>query len=149
MSDMAETSWWNRGGPQPPAQPTHAPAAPTLPPRVVRSRGELEKLRDDALASQPIEPGDVRMIWVSPEGVASALEAIIHTTRWLLGEREWAPISREMYEYPNLPVPLIRTHAEDAIFGYKWAETSEWYAGGVKRTVEWAMSSDVERPIFE
>ena len=66
------------------------------------------------------------MIWVSPDGVASALEAIIHTTRWLLGEREWAPISRELYWYPDLPVPLIRTHAEDAIFGYKWTDASEW-----------------------
>lgn len=149
MTDMAETSRWNRGGAQPPAQPTHAPAAPTLPPRVVRSRSELEKLRDDALASQPLEPGDARMIWVSPDGVASALEAIIHTTRWLLGEREWAPISRELYAYPDLPVALIRTHAEDAIFGYKWADTSEWYAGGVKRTVQWATSADEERPIFE
>ncbi|MCX4462431.1 hypothetical protein OOK58_59165 [Streptomyces sp. NBC_01728] len=143
---MAETSSWNRGGPQPPAQPT---AAQALPPRVARSRSELEKLRDDARASQPLQPGDVRMIWCSPDGVASALEAIIHTTRWLLGEREWAPISRAMYEYPDLPVPLIRTHAEDAIFGYKWADTSEWYAGGVKRTVEWATSTDEERPIFE
>jgi hypothetical protein len=148
LTDMAETSW-NRGGSQPPAQPTHAPAATTLPPRVIRSRGELEKLRDDALASQSLQPGDVRMIWCSPDGVASALEAIIHTTRWLLGEREWAPISREMYAYPDLPVPLIRTHAEDAIFGYKWTETSEWYAGGVKRTVVWATSADEERPIFE
>ncbi|WP_071330938.1 hypothetical protein [Streptomyces sampsonii] len=145
---MAETSW-NRGGPQPPAQPTQASATQALPPRVTRSRNELEKLRDDALASQSLEPGDVRMIWVSPDGVASALEAIVHTTRWLLGEREWAPISRELYQYPDLPVPLIRTHAEDAIFGYKWADTSEWYAGGVKRTVEWATSPAEERPIFE
>ncbi len=148
MTDMAETSW-NRGGPQPPAQPTQASATQALPPRVTRSRNELEKLRDDALASQSLEPGDVRMIWVSPDGVASALEAIVHTTRWLLGEREWAPISRELYQYPDLPVPLIRTHAEDAIFGYKWADTSEWYAGGVKRTVEWATSPAEERPIFE
>ncbi|WP_431776328.1 hypothetical protein, partial [Streptomyces cucumeris] len=141
---MAETSWWNQGGPQqPPTQPT---AAQALPPRVARSRSELEKLRDDALASQSLQPGDVRMIWCSPEGAASALEAIIHTTRWLLGERERAPISRELYAYPDLPVPLIRTHAEDAIFGYKWTETSEWYAGGVKRTVEWATSAAEERP---
>ncbi|MFJ8855208.1 hypothetical protein [Streptomyces sp. NPDC102437] len=147
---MAETSWWNRGGPQPPAQPTQEPAAQDLPPRVARSRSELEKLRDDALASQSLQPGDVRMIWVSPDGVASALEAIIHTTRWLLGEREWAPISRELYPYPDLPVPLIRTHAVDAIYGYKWTDTSEWYAGGVKRTVDWATAAGTEdRPIFE
>ncbi|WP_030797527.1 hypothetical protein [Streptomyces griseus] len=145
---MAETSW-NRGGPQPPAQPTQTPVVQQLPPRVTRSRSELEKLRDDALASQSMQPGDVRMVWVSPDGVASALEAIIHTTRWLLGEREWAPISRELYAYPDLPVPLIRTHAEDAIFGYKWASISEWYAGGVKRTAQWAMSAAEERPIFE
>ncbi|WP_329167579.1 hypothetical protein OHB49_45500 (plasmid) [Streptomyces sp. NBC_01717] len=147
---MAETSSWNRGGPQqPPAQPTQTPAAQALPPRVTRSRSELEKLRDDALASQALQPGDVRMIWCSPDGVASALEAIIHTTRWLLGERQWSPISRELYDYPDLPVPLIRTHAEDAIFGYKWTDTSEWYAGGVKRTVEWATAATEERPIFE
>lgn len=146
---MAETSWWNRSGQQPPAQSTKAPASQPLPPRVERSRGELEKLRDDALASQPLPPGDVRMIWCSPDGVASALEAIVHTTRWLLGEREWAPISRELYSYPDLPVPLIRTHAEDAIFENKWTDVSEWYAGGVKRTTQWAMSTAEERPIFE
>ncbi|MFE5730244.1 hypothetical protein ACFQ7A_04930 [Streptomyces sp. NPDC056528] len=143
---MAETSW-NRGGPQP---PTQAPAAQTLPPRVVRTRPELERLRDDALASQPLQPGDVRMLWCSPEGVASALEAVVHTTRWLLGEREWAPISRDLYPYPDLPVARVRLHAEDAIFGYKWHETSEWYAGGVKRTIEWATdTTTAERPLYE
>ncbi|MEU5547175.1 hypothetical protein AB0G85_33165 [Streptomyces sioyaensis] len=141
---MAETSWWNRGN----AQPTQAPAQ-DLPASVTRSRGELEKLRDDALASQAREPGDVRMMWCSPDGVASALEAIIHTTRWLLGEREWAPISRTLYDYPDLPVGRIAGHATDAIFEGRWPEVSEWYAGGVKRTVEWATSVDKERPIFE
>ncbi|MFD5906536.1 hypothetical protein ACFWHG_34255 [Streptomyces microflavus] len=144
---MAERSW-NRGGPQPPAQPTQAPVAQQLPPRVTRSRSELEKLRDDALTSQSMQPGDVRMIWVSPDGVASALEAIIHTTRWLLGERERAPITRELHNYPDLPVGRIAGRATDAIFTDD-PEIPEWYAGGVKRTVEWATSPAKERPIFE
>ncbi|KAB7833543.1 hypothetical protein [Streptomyces mobaraensis] len=144
---MAETSWWNRGGAHPPAQPT--PAAQALPPGVVRSRRELEQLRDDALASQARQPEDVRMMWCSPDGVASALEAIVHTTRWLLGEREWAPISRDVYDYPDLPVGRLVGHAEAVIFDGRWPEISEWYAGGVRRTAEWALNAGKERPIHQ
>ena len=48
-----------------------------------------------------------------------------------------------------MPVKLIRLHAEDCIYEYKWRETSEWYAGGVERR-PWALGfSDAERPIWE
>ncbi|MFD3907824.1 hypothetical protein ACFXOL_11055 [Streptomyces californicus] len=142
---MAETSWWNPGGTQPPA-PSTGPQP--LPSSVVRSRAELEKLRDDALAAQPRDPGDARMSWCSPDGVAGALEAIVHTSRWLLGERERAPITRELYDYPDLPVGRIAGRATDAIFEDN-SEIPEWYAGGVRRTVEWATNAAKERPIFE
>lgn len=143
---MAETSWWNPGGAQPLAQPTEQQA---LPPNITRPRAELEKLRDDALAAQLQDPGDARMSWCSPDGVASALEAIVDTTRWVLGERERAPISLEVYDYPDLPVGRIAGHAQDAIFEDRWPGVVEWYAGGVRRTVEWATSPGKERPIFE
>ena len=120
-----------------------------LPERVTRSRAELEQLREDARASQLVDPDEVRMLWVSPDGVASALEAVIDTTRWLLGERDRAPISRELYDYPELPVAAVRTNAEDAIYGYRWTEVGEWYAGGVKRTLEWATSPEADRPIMQ
>lgn len=76
------------------------------------------------------------------------MEGIIDTTRWLLGERLYAPFSREIATYPDLPVSQAWLDAEDCIFEYRWPDVSEWYAGGVKRTISWARSAEEERPLF-
>ena len=129
---------------------TGAPAGATtqaaLPPGITRSRDELRQLRDDALAADPGDPVMVPIAWCSPQGLPSALDGITDTTRWLLGEKERAPISLEPAVYPQLSIRGVRTHAEDVIFTEKGPDVSEWYGGGVKRTLEWAMGGD-ERPM--
>ncbi|MDF4254679.1 hypothetical protein [Streptomyces sp. WMMB303] len=153
---MTEAWWRDPAGLPPEWERSSSKGASTgatgqeLPEGVTRSRDEVQTLRDDALASLPLDPVEVRVSWCSPRGLASGLEGIIDTTRWLLGEREAAPISVESHPYPRLPVKSVRLHAQDAVFEHKWPGVSEWYAGGVKRTVEWAMGfSTAERPISE
>jgi hypothetical protein len=134
LAVMTDTRW------------TSAPAGAALPPGITRSRAELQQLRDDALAADSRDPVMVPIAWCSPQGLASALDGITDTTRWLLGEKDRAPISLEPAVYPALPIRGVRTHAEDALHTSKWPDVSEWYAGAVKLTVEWAMGGH-ERPM--
>jgi hypothetical protein len=160
---MTDDAWWRNPAafppgwkgttsPEPatpsPALPEPAPAS-DLPPRVIRTRQQLEELREDAIASQPIDDPLRVQIYpeCSPAGLPSALEGIIDTTRWLLGERLYAPISLEAEPYPDLSLGKVWTAAEDCIFEYAWHDVSEWYAGGVQRTITWARSDEESRPL--
>ncbi|MEV8590894.1 hypothetical protein AB0424_28540 [Streptomyces sp. NPDC051180] len=148
---MTDNAWWGKPAAFLPA--TTPPAAPArdLPDGIVRARQELERLRDDAIASQPVgDPLSVQVVpWCSPDGIPSWLEGVVDTTRWLLGERPYAPISRQVAPYPELPVGQVRLASEDCIFGHKWHDVSEWYAGAVKQTIVWARGAEDEpRPLF-
>jgi hypothetical protein len=155
---MTDNAWWRNPAAFPPGWegtktpvPAAESAAPArdLPEGIIRTRQELEQLRDDAQARQGGDPLYAGTIWCSPAGVPSALEGVLDTTRWLLGERPYAPFSREVSVYPDLPVSQARLDAEDCIFEYRWHDVSEWYAGGVRRTIDWARAAEEERPLFE
>ncbi|MEV5348947.1 hypothetical protein [Streptomyces achromogenes] len=152
---MTENAWWRNPAGSPAWEGTTTPVPATgpapardLPEGVVRTRRELEQLRDDALARQGRHPLEAGAIWCSPDGVPSALEAVIDTTRWLLGERPYAPFTGEVSRYPELAVSQVWLDAEDCIFGHGWPDVSEWYAGGVKRVIDWARSGEEPRPLF-
>lgn len=151
--------WWQRpdglpagwGHAAPSAHETAAAAAPApaaLPAGIERSRTDLQQLRDEAAALQPRDAIEAPMPWCAPDGVPAALEAIVNTTAWLLGERPLSPIGSERHTYPDLPLGRQQAQAQRIVWGEEASELGEWYAGGVRRTLRWATGrADGERPL--
>ncbi|MFG3229910.1 hypothetical protein ACGF07_34695 [Kitasatospora sp. NPDC048194] len=118
---------------------------------VIRSRAELEQLRDDARDELGATEETFRMMWLNPRHRGEGVSGVLNAVLWLLGERQLAPISSELLE---TPLPATRqigreqTHAEDRVFGRAWREEcTESYAGAVLRTLEWSHIATRDRPI--
>ncbi|MFD8706822.1 hypothetical protein ACFV1W_30180 [Kitasatospora sp. NPDC059648] len=140
------------GGASVPPRPAAAPRpVPTgVPEVVVRTRAELEALRADAEQELAATEETWRMMWLDPRHRGQALSGILNAVRWLLGEREPAPISSEVDDGPLPATRSIgreRIHAEDRVFGRAWPELPEWYAAGVLRALEWSFIQERDRPI--
>ncbi|KOV09627.1 hypothetical protein ADK60_40370 [Streptomyces sp. XY431] len=141
-------------GHQVPPRPTAPPPAPLptgVPEVVIRSRAELEQLRDDARAELEAREETYRVMWLDPRHRGEGMSGVLDAVLWLLGERQLAPISAEVLDSPLPATRQIgreQTHAEDRVFGRAWREEcTEWYAGGVLRALEWSHISTRDRPI--
>ncbi|WP_431684158.1 hypothetical protein [Kitasatospora sp. KL5] len=156
--------------PMPSAPPVYSPSEPAprdaVPEGVIRTRAELESLRDDAL--EMLEAGhndDFRIMWVAgPHDLREALRGILNAARWLLGETTSMPIMDERPERERrerrggndpdengLPTKgqifYERRDAEEAEEGF--IRLQRYYAGGVRKTLSWATyeHEDDPRPI--
>ncbi|MQS18008.1 hypothetical protein F7Q99_39125 [Streptomyces kaniharaensis] len=144
------------GGAGVPPMPSAPPAVPLptgVPEVVIRSRAELEQLRDDARQELAATEESFRAMWLDPRHRGEGLTGVLNAVLWLLGERPLAPMSNEV---EDSPLPVTRSigreqiHAEDRVFGRAWREErTEWYAGGVLRTLEWSHIQGRDRPISE
>ncbi|MFJ9167303.1 hypothetical protein ACIRN5_23370, partial [Lysinibacillus fusiformis] len=109
-------------------------------------------LRDDAQAELEATEESFRLMWLDPRHRGEGLTGILNAVRWLLGERPLAPISNEVDPANPLPAPRSigseKIDAEDRVMGRgEYRQTwSEWYAGGVLRTLEWATITHNPRP---
>jgi hypothetical protein len=148
------------------------PAAPPppapLPDFIVRSREEVERLRDDAKAEMELgDWGDNlealaagRRVTVHAAHPQLMAEGVYEMCRWLLGERDDGPITREISSCPPTQAEVGRevSTAQDVIErlsvfrpgGPRWQDPHEDYACGVRNTVRWARNpTGYERPISE
>jgi hypothetical protein len=145
----------------PSTPPTHNPPATSaktgVPANVIKTREELESLRDDALRLQRDAGGiHPELPWLPPNSEDEGLRGILNSVRWLLGEIDTFPITDELHVRPVaglLPscspgpdgLPTVRQigrekqGAEDAILrNGHFRLIPEWYAAGTLRTLEWA-----------
>ncbi|MFI9031140.1 hypothetical protein [Streptomyces sp. NPDC053560] len=139
---MAESPWN-----QTPAAVPPPPASPPAPLRIgVRTAAELQQLADDAAAPEPRV-----VMFCSLDDVA--LEGIIATARWLLGQRNTSPISREIDDFPRTEEALGReaARADDAIWGRgPYTDLHEDYAAAVRHTLWWVRGlPNTQRPVAE
>ncbi len=146
------------GGSSVPPRPSTPPAVPPVtgvPEVVIRSRAELEALRDDAEAELAATEETFRLMWLDPRHKGEGLTGILNAVRWLLGERELAPMSNEVEPENRLPatrsIGREQTSAEDRVMrqGRAFMDLTEWYAGGVLRTLEWSHIEKRPRPISQ
>jgi len=125
----------------PPAAPATAAVPTDVPQGVIRTRAELESLRDDARRLLDTPGPHFELPWLDSRFDHDGISGVLNAVTWLLGERELAPISNDLREQVLPPIREIgreSIRAEDCIYRRKWTELTEWYGGGVLRTLDWA-----------
>ncbi|MFB7677871.1 hypothetical protein ACFC26_41375 [Kitasatospora purpeofusca] len=108
---------------------------------MIRSRAELEALRDDARRLLESPGPHYQLAWLDPRYVHDGLSGVLNVVQWLLGERDAAPISGDQREAEELTVRDVgreKIRSEDCVYRRAWTGLTEWYGGGALRTFEWA-----------
>ncbi|MGW7222454.1 hypothetical protein [Streptomyces sp. NPDC054826] len=122
---------------------------PGVPGAVRRQRAELEALRDDAARQYHAGEAARVQVYANHRKEAAVAQGVWAAAAWLLGELQASPISREAYTYPYTAREVGReeTRARDCIERNAWHEVDEDYAAGVLHGLEWATSTEKQRPV--
>ncbi len=132
--------------------PAPAPSTPGLPGGVLRTRAELEALRDDA--ARQFHAGEPARVQLDEDEYevrrpGTFAQGVWAVSACLLGELQSAPISGETHDYPYTVRQVGREeiHGVDRLEGNDWPDIDRDYALAVRDTVRWATSAWKNRPV--